>query len=238
MYTRLPLKGTYNTRDLGGYAAKDGATAWKRFLRSDSLANLHPEDIAFLQRYQLTTIIDLRTTLEIEKEPTPVIDGVENWPISLISETMGDVTQLEQPLIFNMAELYIQMIEDRKEQIKQIMETMAAAEGCVLFHCAAGKDRTGVIAMLLLQLADVAKADIIANYQTTHTYLAANPLVAQQVQTITNEIWLSAPEYLLPVLTHLEETYTDAYHYLRTIGVAQETLVHLQSKLIDVAVTV
>lgn len=47
MYTRLPLKGTYNTRDLGGYAAKDGATAWKRFLRSDSLANLHPEDIAF-----------------------------------------------------------------------------------------------------------------------------------------------------------------------------------------------
>lgn len=131
MYTRLPLKGTYNTRDLGGYAAKDGATAWKRFLRSDSLANLHPEDIAFLQRYQLTTIIDLRTTLEIEKEPTPVINGVENWPISLISETMGDVTQLEQPLIFNMAELYIQMIEDRKEQIKQIMETMAAAEGCV-----------------------------------------------------------------------------------------------------------
>ena len=115
---------------------------------------------------------------------------------------------------------------------------MAAAEGCVLFHCAAGKDRTGVIAMLLLQLADVAKADIIANYQTTHTYLAANPLVAQQVQTITNEMWLSAPEYLLPVLTHLEETYTDAYHYLRTIGVAQETLVHLQSKLIDVAVTV
>lgn len=99
MYTRLPLKGTYNTRDLGGYAAKDGATAWKRFLRSDSLANLHPEDIAFLQRYQLTTIIDLRTTLEIEKEPTPVIDGVENWPISLISETMGDVTQLEQPLM-------------------------------------------------------------------------------------------------------------------------------------------
>ncbi|MBO1300061.1 MULTISPECIES: tyrosine-protein phosphatase [unclassified Enterococcus] len=238
MYTRLPLRGTYNTRDLGGYASRNGVTAWKRFLRSDSLTNLETEDVAILQEYNLTTIIDLRTTLEIEKEPTPEIKGVENWQISLIPENIGDVTQLDQPFTISMSEMYIQIIEGRKEQIKHVFETMAAANGCVLFHCAAGKDRTGVIAMLLLQLADVAKEDIIANYQTTNTYLLANPEVAEQIETVANEMWLSVPEYLVPVLTHLEEKYQNTHRYLTDIGLSQESISHLKSKLIDVTLPV
>ena len=237
MYTRLPLKGTYNTRDLGGYATRDGVTAWKRFLRSDSLTNLQPEDIDFLRSYQLTTIIDLRSSQEIEKEPTPDIPGVENWAISLIPDNIGDVTQLKKPLL-DMSDLYIQILEERKNQMKQVFETMAAAEGCVLFHCAAGKDRTGVVAMLLLHLADVTAADIVVNYQITNTYLSANPLYARQAQTIVNKMLLSAPEYLWPVLDHLEETYQDAYHYLTSIGLPQETIIHLRNKLIDMGVTV
>jgi protein-tyrosine phosphatase len=237
MYTRLPLRGTYNTRDLGGYATRDGATAWQRFLRSDSLTNLQSEDIDFLRTYRLTTIIDLRTNQEIEREPTPDIPGVENWAISLIPENMGDVTQLKRPLL-DMSDLYIQMLEERKAEMKQVFETMAAADGCVLFHCAAGKDRTGVIAMLLLHLADVSPADIVANYQITNTYLSANPLYAQQAQTIVNHMLLSAPEYLWPVLDHLEDTYQDSYHYLTSIGLAQEMIIHLRNKLIDMRVTV
>ena len=165
-YIRLPLKGSYNTRDLGGYPAFDGdVTRFNQFLRSDEVGYLDKDDIKFLKEYGVKTVIDLRTENELNQIPNPFEDetSIQFHHISLLSQSMiQEMTDNFNTVLMDVN--YINTLEKEKQSIAKVLKVIHDSdEGCVLFHCSAGKDRTGLIAMLLLGIAGVDYQDIITD---------------------------------------------------------------------------
>ena len=172
----FPLDGAHNVRDLGGYPTQDGTrTAWRQFLRADSLHRLPAAEVARLHEAGLRTVIDLRTTDELRSAPNPFAAFADvhylNLPLfdDLSPQAMARPQSPEAHPLLN---FYIDAIETRGSAIREILSEMAdAAAGAVLFNCTAGKDRTGILAALLLSLAGVPRREIIADYAATEGFI-------------------------------------------------------------------
>jgi len=156
-----------NARDLGGYPTTDGAlTRHRSLVRADDLAQLTPEGLEALARFGIETVLDLRWPEEIAAAPNPVprlLPRVRYVSVSLLAETPGDWGARGG---YCAKEQWKCIVLDRlQSQLKEALGAIAAAgPGPLLFHCVAGKDRTGVIAALMLALAQVVPAAIAADY--------------------------------------------------------------------------
>ena len=167
MLRRIPLGKMNNLRDLGGYPAGDGVTVWERFLRGDNPTGLSEQDIQWLRERDITTIVDLRSGEELARQP----DQLRGQPGFLYHHCPLVGIEKLPNLEADIGRAHFEAM-DRLTCVGRAMRILAAAPGGVLFHCTAGKDRTGILAMLLLSLAGVAREDILADYQISETYLA------------------------------------------------------------------
>lgn len=236
-YIRLPLQKAYNVRDLGGYPTTDGAvTKWRRFLRADDLSSLSPEDIAFLLKYGVVGVVDLRSHDEVEKKAHPFAGHPEVGYINipLITGDVEDATQYwaHNPTDF-LAKFYVQLLETKGNEIHSIFDFFAKhTTGCLLFHCAAGKDRTGVLAMLLLGLAGVSTMDLIANYETTFAHLQNNPSF-QVPSEYPPEVMHSKAESIIPAIRYIVDTHGSFENYVLSAGVAKDTVNLIKASLVS-----
>ncbi len=231
---RLPLQESANTRDLGGYPCKGGTTRWGVFLRSDNLRKPNEQDIQFLQDYGVRTTLDLRTDSEREKYP-PYLEKVDAFSHHHIS--MNDhmhAIDFEGDLPGSMSGLYISLLDDSQDELLQSMQTLAAAEGATLFHCAIGKDRTGVISMLLLDLVGVDDNDIVADYKVTETYLSEwiNYVKKERMEVSTTAM-RSVADSMWRTLEHLRARYQTSEKYLQHIGVTDAEIEQIKTKFVD-----
>ncbi|MCQ2288807.1 MAG: tyrosine-protein phosphatase [Muribaculaceae bacterium] len=188
---KLPL--SLNFRDLGGIALQDGnAVPHGLYMRSGKLSILSPEQCAAMcHEHNIGCIIDLRTATEAEEFPDPIPDGVRYVQIPILSDATVGITHetgsdpvtvirrlKDEPerlraLMPDMEELYQHMVEDEysSQQVKKVLEVIAqnARQGTgTLFHCTAGKDRTGIIAMNLLRSLGASDKDIVKDYMRTN----------------------------------------------------------------------
>lgn len=178
---QLPLARVRNVRDLGGHAyrAEDGSqgeTAYGIFLRGPSLRKLTPGDYEYLQEYGegLKCVVDLRSDFEVGHWPDPYArgrDGVTYVHVQMLDQLNSG--KFRDALPDRMSTVYKGLLDNHASSIRRVMESIDAfgQDGCTLFHCRAGKDRTGVVAMLLLGLAGVSDEDIVADYAATQRYL-------------------------------------------------------------------
>lgn len=235
-YIRLPLTGSYNTRELGGYPTRDGnVTRFNQFLRSDEVGYLSEDDITFLKEYGLKTVIDLRTQYELEQIPNPF----ENDPtvhfhhISLIShEVIQEMTENfnSVPMDVN----YINALEREKRSIAKVLKVIRESEeGCVMFHCSAGKDRTGLIAMLLLGIADVDHQDIITNYEPSFANISHNPRVKKLIMRAVPAMMLSNYTFMQKTLSYIEYKYGDIKDYVKSLGFIHSEINEIRNRLIN-----
>ena len=166
---RLHLDGAFNVRDLGGYPTVNGGfTNHRRFLRADGLGRLSKWDAKLLRSYGVSAVLDLRDEAESQQLPNVSLGkDVLCANVPLLGFNAADMEQLEKMFAadeFDLTYVYGRILENY-EGIRACFKFIAdAPEGCVLFHCAAGKDRTGILAMLLLSLAGVDKWDIVSDY--------------------------------------------------------------------------
>ena len=189
-------RNVLNLRDLGGLPLPDskGQTPHGLYLRSGKLSVLTPEECKKLcQEYHIACVIDLRTPIEAQEFPDPLPDGVEYKLISLLKDSAIGITHergsdamtiirnlRKQPeelkkMIPDFPSLYEQVVTDEysRGQLDQVVAVLRknAAEGkCTLFHCTAGKDRTGIVSMALLKSYGVSDEDIILDYMRTNRY--------------------------------------------------------------------
>ncbi|MCC6007383.1 MAG: tyrosine-protein phosphatase [Rhodobacteraceae bacterium] len=240
----IAMAGVHNIRDLGGYGTARGTqTAWRRFLRADSPHDLGEDGQARLQQEGLSTVIDLRTEAEIAQGPNPfrARAGVQyvHQPLfdSLAPAALAAAGAGDCPLVG----FYRSALDDRHEALREIMVLIARAdEGAVMFHCTAGKDRTGLVAALLLGLAEVGTDDIVADYALTEglisglvaTFLEAAARDGRDVQAYAR--LLAAPEATMrQTLAHLAATYGSVPRYLDHIGVPRGDVSALTDRLHD-----
>jgi protein tyrosine/serine phosphatase len=181
----IDLEGAVNVRDLGGLPTVDGgSTVPGRLLRSENLQELSPADIAKLvKEIGVTTVVDLRTTGELEVEgpaPLDAVPGVRHVHHPVLLE-LGSATQaVSEALLVTKIEQdrarypddittghYLGYLEERPDEVTGALRDIATAEGAAIVHCAAGKDRTGVIVALALTVAGVEPEAIVADYAAT-----------------------------------------------------------------------
>jgi len=234
-WIRLPLEGADNTRELGGLPCPGGQTAWHRFLRSDELSGLTGHDINFLLKYGVTTVIDLRSPGEVERTPDHpnLLKAVNYHPIPFIQEDVSPEAQAEfmQNLsgLWDLYEFFI----IQKDSVKQIFETIAKApDGVVLFHCTAGKDRTGITALLLLMLAGVDLQDCQTNYMQTAVNLSRKEKFAKLMGTKAEYLLDSPPETIARAYEYVAALPGGVKGYLTSCGISD-----IQIKMVQERVT-
>ncbi|MBB3995385.1 protein-tyrosine phosphatase [Sulfitobacter undariae] len=241
---QLTVRGAYNIRDLGGYTTAQGTPVpWRNFLRADCLHRLDKGEPERLHFEGLCMVVDLRTAREVRDAPSCLegMRGVDwvNLPLfdalSPAALAEVDVPEGGHPLLT----MYITAVETRAEAITNILNRIAQVEqGTVLFNCTAGKDRTGVIAALLLGLAGVSHSDIITDYALTESlipelvseFLSLSRSNGGDVQAYAT-LLESPADAMAGLLAHLDANYGSVTGYLDHIGVPLETLSRLQDRL-------
>jgi protein-tyrosine phosphatase len=223
---RLLINSVRNLRELGGYPISGGGTTqWGVFLRSDAPVRVTGEDIAFLRDYGVTDVLDLRGEAEAGQRPHPLMDTVEiayhNIPFTEDFSIFGDLS-------FCPRDHYVAIL-GLEHRLKDIFTLLAKAKGCVLFHCTAGKDRTGIVSALLLSLAGVPREDVMADYQLTFTYI--RELIKEIVVSKRPiELCRTEPEWIEPALDFIEDK-GGAAAYLSSLGVSEDNIERLRKKL-------
>lgn len=226
----LVLRGARNVRDLGGYpfvaeGGQTGTTAHGAFLRGDALGGLRSQDFARLDRYGLSRVIDVRSSFEVRHWPDPYAPGrrgarqnVEYIHIPMLDQLNSSGLRGQVPR--RMSDVYLQLLDNDAESFRLVMEALDGP-GCALFHCRAGKDRTGVIAMLLLGIAGVDDAQIVADYAATGEYMSFS-MHAQRVfvavvlrRRVPRSLFVAQPVEMERTLSHLHERYGTARAYLQ-----------------------
>jgi protein-tyrosine phosphatase len=184
----IDLDGAANVRDLGGLPTDDGRrVADRRLLRGDNLRDLSPADVTLLVTgIGLTTIIDLRSAEEVAAAgPGPLtrVEAMQHAHHSLLPE-LGQKTAADMMAIRLAAAhdrypgdvrcgLYLGYLEERPAQVMAALRGIAQASGAVMVHCAAGKDRTGVVVALALSVASVRRDAVIADYAASAERIGA-----------------------------------------------------------------
>ena len=248
MTTRhLTFDRLHNFRDLGGYAAADGRTVrWGRLYRSDSLGKLTPgsADHDRFLTLGVRTVIDLRYPWEIERAGrVPEQPGLDYHNLS-IEHRPYDQAAID-PTVDpwrHLADRYAEVIEDGVQEIRQALHVIAAADspdsGPLVFHCASGKDRTGLIAAFVLTLLGVSEDDILADFARTE--LATDRLLADYRATHPDRhhIWPSygrAPATVMRhVLNDLTATHGSVHTYATDrLGVDAALVTALRERLLE-----
>lgn len=231
-YNRLPMEGVFNCRDLGGYATANGSvTRYHQFVRSENLNQATKADIEFLLDYGVRASIDLRGTYEAENDPNPLkfVDEVAYINLPFISGDVLDMRKVRDEG-FKPAEFYVNLTKYQEMVCKLMRFILAHKENAVHFHCAAGKDRTGVLAMILLGLCGVKREDIVAHYEVTYTYLHDNVFI--DFPEGLEELEYSRPAWIMAAYDYIIDTYGTVYDYLLDCGLKKKELKQLMKKLI------
>jgi len=237
-YSRhIAVEGTFNIRDLGGYITENGETQWRRVLRADGLHRLDAEGVAVLLDEGVSTVIDLRHDRELAKQPDPFNGhpSVTYHNVSLFEQLAPEPGDTGDVLL----DLYKKALTHRQAEIAKVLTMIAdAPQGTVLFHCTAGKDRTGIVAALILALVGVEAATIVDDYAMTgemiapmiDDILAHAELHGTDVENF-RPLLAAAPQTMVETIFHIESNYGSALNYLRVIGLSETTIDRLRHRL-------
>jgi len=235
----LPLSGLLNARDLGGLPlAGGGLTRHGQVLRSDAPLLLGPEDRAHLAHFGLTTVVDLREAHELAREPNGLsghdgiaIEHVEVW--SLIN-----ASGIEPVDPWDITGFYLAALDHAGPAFATAARLLADAEGAALFHCTVGKDRTGLLALLILEAVGVTRAAVIEDFALTEPRIGPireRLLLEAEQRGIARSDFVrllgATPDLIEPALEHLDRRHGSAEAYLLRHGAGATTLARLRSKL-------
>ena len=259
----LELEGAANARDVGGLPTEDGGTvAERRLLRSDNLQGLSPRDVKLLvDDLGLTTVVDLRGTPEVTQEgpgPLKSVESVRHHHFSVLPESggatdaaaddVGDALYLSrrQRTLERfpgdvMTALYLGYLEDRPDSIVGALRAIASAPGAALVHCAAGKDRTGVVTAFALSVAGVRREAVIADYAASGERireildrLRASPTYAPDLdKRPDDEDHRPKPETMTLFLDQVDQRYGGVPAWLAKHDFEARDVAALRGKLLD-----
>ena len=251
----VALEGSFNFRDLGGYGAADGRTVrWGRLYRSDALHELTPGDVAHLRALGLRTVVDLRTERELDRSGRgPLGSGdVAFHHLAVVKEGVrgdgtpdgaadGEAVGAPVPGGDDLAERYLWYLDVGGDAIARALTLFGADEHYPLvFHCAAGKDRTGVLAALVLELLGVDRDTIVADYVITAERIRlildrwrAEPGFAERMAKVPPSRFSVEASTMVGFLDGLQARYGGARAWAVGAGVAAEDLDRMADQLLE-----
>jgi len=251
----IELEGAVNVRDLGDLPTENGQkTARARLIRADNLQDLSAADVTKLVRdVGVTTVVDLRSSNERAAEgPAPLdrVAGVRHAHHPVLAEVGSNTDVIADALLARERQdtsrypgdpicgHYLGYLEDRPEQVVGALRSVAGAEGAALVHCAAGKDRTGVVVALALTVAGVPAQAVVADYaasaERTEALLARlrrSRLYARDISGKPAHLHQPRPETMAAFLEQMDARYGGVAAWLTDHGFGHGDLHALRVKL-------
>ena len=256
----LPLEGTPNFRDLGGYETTDGHfVRWGTIYRSGVLSNLTAGDFAYLNQLDIHVICDFRTPQENSTAPEIWIPGSNVEHVSLpigSGSKKNNSTSMDSILATNpspaelkawLTKVYGGFAFTNAPEYAKVFAQLKEDHLPLLYHCAAGKDRTGVFSALLLLVLGVPEKTVLADYELTNKYLLngisddaskkmlnSNPSLAHLTPEQRQVLMAADPEYLKSTLRQIEARYGAFDNYRRTeLSVSDDDVEKLRGRLLE-----
>ena len=234
----LNLQSVQNLRDLGGYSSKDGRkTKWGNFLRSGDMSAMTEDDQEALLRQGIRSVIDLRMVKEIAIAPNVFSDSKQAafFNHDFWGTRFDDYRSVRKNATPNekLADLYCSGLEVNGFVMAEIMKTFACEKGGFIFHCRSGKDRTGLVAAILLSIAGVPEDIICADFGLSSEYLNEPALMQEEQKKPGAYQKGSAPETMKLTLAFLNQRYGGVIKYLEQQGVTSEEIELIRRKIID-----
>ena len=241
----LDIEVVFNVRHLGGLRTRDGRRTRASVVRAGSLHRLTPAGIETLAALGVRTIVDLRSPTEHEQAPSPDLGqaGIQRVAVPVFETDASPLAFTENFQGFG--PIYQQFLEGGRDAYRALFESIVATDGTVLFHYAAGKDRTGVAAALLLELAGVPDEEIIEDYRVSAANLRASmerhPMDPAQREKLreaglTDEMIAklmgSEPEYMVQTLTYIRRRWGSAEGYMHDLGLDGKKVESLYERLV------
>jgi protein-tyrosine phosphatase len=238
---RIALEGAVNFRDLGGYETADGSrTRWRTLFRADGLGDLTADDLEVLRALGIRTVVDLRSGDELERGRF----DVDAHPVAFhhfpIIEKLPDAEEFDRrPGL--LGSQYQDMLGDAGDQILAVLETLAAPDALpAVFHCTAGKDRTGVLSAIVLSLLGVDEPTVVADYALSGEAMLRlrAKLVVKYPDSRTvieniNEVFSADPAQMEALLDHLRERYGSFQSYVEALGAGPDLVPALRAALLE-----
>ncbi|UQZ90824.1 protein-tyrosine-phosphatase [Deltaproteobacteria bacterium Smac51] len=218
----LDFEGAYNVRDLGGYPAAGGRKVkWGRLFRSGDLNNLSDTDLEKMAKIPLKTFIDFRDDSEVRESPDRLPSSVERAVrLPIVIGSMKEVIESGQEPdgLVMMPWINEKLATDFHETFARFLAMAAEEDNApLLFHCTAGKDRTGFAAMLLLTALGVGMDLIMADYLLSTECLREKYAPLVERHPYMAPLVRVEPEYLEAALKVINEQYKGLDNYLANV---------------------
>jgi protein tyrosine/serine phosphatase len=247
MERRILLSGPVNFRDLGGYDTADGRRVrWRRLFRSDSLSPVTADDARTLtEGLGLLAVVDLRTSREVERDGRVGLADValHYHHVPLLEDgEVGTGPDRMQPSDRWLHEAYTYLLGRCAGRISEALEVIASevAEHPTVFHCTAGKDRTGIVAALVLAFLGVSDADIVADYALTQEVMPTmierfprRALRSSAGDRYPSPILRAEAETMSETLTVLDEEYGSAAGWAEVAALDPAVVTGLRAALLN-----
>ncbi len=258
---RLKIKGLKNTRDLGGFKTTDGKTIVSgKLIRSGRLDKLPPASVHKLTQIPFSTIVDLRIPAEREKHPNTRIPNKEYITLPLLcTATPAITTDNSMYRVYNdeskriktefgntdnyMKETYKRIIlnDESIDALKEFLKLLLEKDG-VLWHCSGGKDRSGIISMIVEGLLGVNRETIINDYVASHRFNRKKRRLVKigfflfiygkkQLKKVLIKLLTAKREYIESLLDFMDEKYGGIIGYCKAeLNITDEYIEKLRNK--------
>ena len=261
---RLKLQKLNNTRDLGGFPVADGRhVKFCKLIRSGKLYKLPKSTRSYLENIGVTTVIDMRIERERLDYPDSKLNGARQVILPLViaeaagityTKSLTKVWQEESKRIANefgsadayMQDVYERILFDERSQktLKQFFDLVMADENCILWHCSAGKDRTGIAAMLLEAVLGVDEELIIEDYVISNVFqrkkrtlqkagLLILP-ISRDFKRVLYALMIAKPEYIKHAIDTVKQRYGSIVEYCKqALGLTEKDIEFLKDKYLE-----
>lgn len=240
----IKLTTAFNFRDLGGLAvAGGGITRSGRVYRSDALHRIEGPDLEVLGALDLRAVFDLRSAAELDTDGLGGFVGrrVPHHHAPMMAVALNPYDQTVDWRGIDLEERYVSMLEEGASAIRSVLDAVADPEpGAVVFHCSAGKDRTGVLAAVLLSAVGVDEDAVVADYELSQANIAEvikgyrDEMKAAGLDDDAIAYLVSSPpERMRATLAQLRRRWGSIEGYLDGIGFGADSRALLRAGFVD-----
>jgi protein-tyrosine phosphatase len=240
----IAFEAVFNFRDLGGYPADEGRSVqWRRLFRADGLHRLRPEEGEQFRELGIATVIDLRTDQEVDvrgRFPTEVARvDYHHLPMFDVEPDWHAYDDLESPDY--LAKRYEEMLHTGRAAVRETLHILGRPEAYpVVFHCAAGKDRTGITSAVVLGLLGVPDEVIADDYALSHEAMARmnawaevhTPEVMERIAAYPPAVGGAVPETMTRFLGLLRSQHGSVEGLARDLGAGEDVIAAIRDNLL------
>ena len=228
---QIPLEGQSNFRDVGGYKTQDGKIVKTGLLfRSGDLSRLTVKDLSYLNSLGVAEIVDFRTVEESKQAPDRIpasVKAYESIPVSAGELNMDSLVEgaKNRPDKFKkfLIEANQKLVDDSKPQFEEFFRILQSAKGPLVFHCTAGKDRTGFATALFYEAMGVHRDIIVDDYMASSQFLRPLQQSARHFAkekgidpTAFDPLLTVKPEYIEAAFDLIDKRYGGVEAYLKS----------------------